>query len=466
MGVFLFLETICFGEIFCFVLYGFFDKNLHEKCYVWSIYNLKSNIMCELTETEITQYLKDELSIDEKKRVHNVLMTNPECRKKAEKIKKRIKRKEAKNKMLPHSIAKVEMFSDYLSRYLSVLTLVSFVDRINIFDMFCGRGFYENDEEGSPIKTFKVIRDIQLRLVNQGKSLKEITMTINDEETKFVEKITEFIEKENQPKRFKIIPNYLNLKVAELFPQIISQLSKQKGRQKNLIFIDPYGYKEIHKKDIQDLLKNGNTEIVLFLPISQMNRFKEYALTNKANESHQRLREFIEEFFENNNPIITGEKKTTVYEFIDFIRIALSFGNKFYSTSYFIERDENKNVYALFFITPNEVGFEKILESKWKLDKLQGRGFRLSEAGDFFKKAHINNFENKLESFLKSGIRNNIDVYKFALENEHLKTHVGDIFRKWKGEGRLEIYDFKTQILNKRGFYVEGKDLKVYYKLK
>jgi three-Cys-motif partner protein len=422
--------------------------------------------MCELTETEIEQYLKDDLSKDEKKRIRNLLLTNPECRKKAEKIKKKIKKEEAKNKMLPHSIAKVEMFSIYLSRYLSILTLVPFVDQINIFDMFCGRGFYENDEEGSPIKAFKVIRDVQLRLIQQGKPLKEVTITINDEETKFVEKISEFIEKENQPKVFKILPNYLTLKVVELFPRIISQLSNQEGKQKNLIFIDPYGYKEIHKKDIQNLLKNGNTEIVLFLPISQMNRFKEYALKDRANESHQRLREFIEEFFEKNNPIITGEKKTTVYEFIDFIRVALSFNGNFYSTSYFIERDENKNVYALFFITPNEIGFEKILESKWKLDSLQGRGFRLSETGNFFKKAHINNFENKLESFLKSGTRNNIEVYKFALENEHLKTHVGDVFRNWKVKKRLEVYDYETQKLNNRGFYIEGKNLKVYYKLK
>jgi three-Cys-motif partner protein len=45
------------------------------------------------------------------------------------------------------------------------------------------------------------------------------------------------------------------------------------GNEKGIIFIDPYGYKEINILDIKDLLKTKKTEILLFLPISFMYRF-------------------------------------------------------------------------------------------------------------------------------------------------------------------------------------------------
>ena len=44
--------------------------------------------------------------------------------------------------MLAHSKAKVDFYQAYLTRYLSIMSVTKFVDTINIFDVFCGRGEY------------------------------------------------------------------------------------------------------------------------------------------------------------------------------------------------------------------------------------------------------------------------------------------------------------------------------------
>ena len=421
--------------------------------------------MSKLSDKELEQFFKNELSIERKKEIEQLIFSDSAIKKQAEKIKKRVKNKEAKENMLPHSEAKVEMFSEYLGRYLSILTLVSYVDQINIFDVFCGRGFYENNTEGSSIKSYRVIRDVQSRLLQQSKPLKNIALFLNDKNPKFIETISEFINQENKSNPFKINVQYSNFNAVDLIPKVISFLNSRTGKPKNLIFIDPYGYKDIHKKDIEGLLSNGNTEIVLFLPISPMHRFKGHAMKDEANESHQRLREFIEEFFEKNNPIITKEKKVPLHEFINHITVALSFNGNFYSTSFYIERDQS-NTYALFFITPNKVGYEKILESKWALDNNQGRGFKLSSPGDMFTQAYTNNFEINLETFLKSGNKTNLEVFDFALEHEHLGKHATKILKEWSKQNRLEVFDILTNEVKKNAYYINEKISKVYFKLK
>lgn len=265
--------------------------------------------------------------------------------------------------------------------------------------------------------------------------------------------------------KFKIRCQLETLSVAELFPRIIHFFQKQQKQERNIMFIDPYGYKEIHKTDIENFLKNGNTEIILFLPISQMHRFKRVAIVDEENKSYEKLRNFIMEFFEPHHPLIKGEK-ISVYKFIDYIKEALSFNQTYFSTSFYIERDKQKNVYALFFITPNIKGFEKILEAKWDMDTSEGRGFKLSVEPSLFEPSYTNEYEVKLEQYIRSGKKTNVDLYHFGLKNEHIPKHTNDILKKWKQLNLLKVFDIETNKENKRGLYTNSIEEKVWFKLK
>jgi three-Cys-motif partner protein len=64
---------------------------------------------------------------------------------------------DAKETMLEHSKAKVELYSKYLEKYLNIISNDKYTERINIYDLFCGKGTYKNGGYGSPIAAIKII---------------------------------------------------------------------------------------------------------------------------------------------------------------------------------------------------------------------------------------------------------------------------------------------------------------------
>jgi three-Cys-motif partner protein len=67
-----------------------------------------------------------------------------------------------KNTLQIHSQAKLEFFEKYLSRYLRILYLAKSIKQINIYDVFCGMGIYNDGGKGSPIIAFDAIKELAL----------------------------------------------------------------------------------------------------------------------------------------------------------------------------------------------------------------------------------------------------------------------------------------------------------------
>ena len=66
---------------------------------------------------------------------------------------------DAKLIMLKHSKAKVELYSEYLSTYLLILSRVPFIKKIHLYDLMCGEGMYLDNSKGSPIVAMQKIKD-------------------------------------------------------------------------------------------------------------------------------------------------------------------------------------------------------------------------------------------------------------------------------------------------------------------
>ena len=62
-----------------------------------------------------------------------------------------------------------------------------------------------------------------------------------------------------------------------IYPKAVSAVNHVR-HAKGLFFIDPYSYKDIKPEDIRKMLYGGNTEVLLWLPISFMYRFADSAL--------------------------------------------------------------------------------------------------------------------------------------------------------------------------------------------
>lgn len=366
------------------------------------------------------------------------------------------KRTDSKNTMLVHSEAKVEFYKKYLERYLRILYNAPGIDEINIFDVFCGTGIYDNGKKGSPIVAFDAIKNLRA----ENPSIKRINLTVNDSEGEKVLLVQNYIDNEN--KNYCNV-SYRNQSADLMFKEVISTINKQGKYSRNLVFIDPYGYKEIKRETLEDLLQNKRTEIILFLPIYFMQRFTQTAIESEK-KAYKALKEFVNSLFYETHPIRTGA--VDAIEYINYLKEAFRFNNNYFSTSYFIERDEG-NYFGLFFISSHIYGFEKILEVKWALDDEAGRGFEKSEEvltlpmfEQQVKELKKNDTYEKLERILRKALespKTNQELYEIILKNEFLPTQAKEIFRNWqKNSSILQVIEVDTNKPARKGsFYID-----------
>ena len=168
------------------------------------------------------------------------------------------KKANVKNTMQIHSQAKVDFYKTYLERYLAVLCTSPYIKHINIYDVFCGMGVYEDGGKGSPIVAYDTIKNLFASLNFQNET--NITLIVNDKSEKRISVVKDYIAKNRHP--YCEVKPY-NLDVDDLFNVIIPSVNNSTNDTRNLIFIDPYGYKNIKKDLLYDLMKNGKTEIIL-----------------------------------------------------------------------------------------------------------------------------------------------------------------------------------------------------------
>jgi len=353
----------------------------------------------------------------------------------------------AKNIVLPHSQAKLDLYKNYLLNYLRVLTLTPYCSKINLFDIYCGIGIYEDGKIGSPLITNNSIKEVNQTVTAMGKRTKPIAIFINDFEAGKINNVKALLEKD---KALNCTYEYFNEDADKMLDLVADKVNSFQSKERNLIFIDPYGYSHIQRDKLYSLLKNEHTEIVLFLPVMQMYRFADIAINDPSRACYEDLRKFIFSFFPPSHKI-HSDSIDNIFDFIHEIKVALTF-NQFYTCSHYIERGKG-NYYGLFFITSNIYGLDKMVEAKWKLDPIKGKGFsqkqNTSQTSMFTK--HFEQQDNKryldflrtliLDELKSRGKLSNVDLYKLALVNEFKPMQAKTILIDLVAEKRIVPLD-------------------------
>ena len=349
--------------------------------------------------------------------------------------------KNVKRNVLPHSQAKLDLYKSYISMYLPILGYSPYVSAINVFDIFCGTGIYDDGKLGSPLIAASCIQDFE----NTVSSSKPVPLFINDFDHEKVTVVKKLI---HELKLKNCDVSDFNLDAAEMFKIVAQKINASPKSERSLVFIDPYGYSKISRESIISILQNGKSEIILFLPVAHMKRFSEGALKDYDNKAYENLRRFINDFLPDSSPIKRGVK-IDVFDFIEELRKAFSFGGKFYTASHYIERDA-ANYYALFFIGSHIYGLEKFVEAKWSNASL-GKGFNQKdrqptlwgesqvEVDHYIIVEHLEKLLRHLFEDKKS--LNNVGLYEFTLSNQFKPTHMNDLLRRWLNDRKLCILD-------------------------
>jgi three-Cys-motif partner protein len=226
--------------------------------------------------------------------------------------------------------------------------------------------------------------------------------------------------------------------------QKLTKVFKDIKREKAFVFIDPYGYKHIKASDIKKTLQSKIAEVLLFLPTQFMYRFDQ-------NGTPESLKDFIDELVEYKN----WKENDSVWEFINQLTSAfrLYMGEDYFVDTFTIRKDSN-TVFCLFFFSSHIRGFEKMLESKWEIDKEEGRGWEYNGNGpSLFYDQRTNQLEEKLNVYLQES-RTNGEVYEYTLHCGFLPTHAVEVLSSWQKNGHLEVKLPDGASARKNSFYI------------
>ena len=359
--------------------------------------------------------------------------------------------KDSQINMYDHSEIKVRLLSLYLERYFNVLNQSPYTNDVNVYDLFCSEGIYENGGKGSPICILEIIKGIYEENLKKGKAGK-FNCLFNDNDRGKIAKLKATITRLNLHNPAMGSLEYREKVYKEILNDVLNDIKGFQSK-KGFIFIDPYGYKDIQVKDIKELLKSKKTEVLLFLPTQFMFRFEK-------NGTPQCLKDFISELL----PANEWPKSATGLGFIDTLKDAFrrSIGSEYFVDSFIITRDKNQ-FFCLFFFTSHIYGFDKMLDAKWKIDEEEGRGWNCEDDSLFSqveKMPNVMKFERNLIEFLRLGDRTNSEIYVFTLHNGHLPKHATHVLSKFQTDNKLLVTTKNGSIARKGSFYINYKDYK------
>lgn len=362
----------------------------------------------------------------------------------------------AKSVMLPHSKAKVEFYQRYLELYLIILSAAEFTTEINIYDLFCGRGEYDDGGLGSAIRAYETI--MKVRREHPTEKPKPIVLHLNDKNKAFVNNVQQYISSHYGSEPAPCRMDFSHRDAFELLNDINeNKLKKQRGTGiVNFFFIDPYGYKKVSRDTLFDIMKSGNSVILLFLPVSFMHRFTQNSFSRKPNRGSLALRTMIESLFPEDHPI-RSEKPMDIDTYIECLTIAFHKQCECFTTSYSIERGKG-NKFALFFFSRNAKGFEVMLSVKWKLVDSYGFGYHLAEHeidifrdqfSEWKKEELIGKFRNAFIRWLARGPRSNSQIYIATITSGYLPKHANAVLKELQQNGQLRVTEYWTNVEKK-----------------
>ena len=106
-------------------------------------------------------------------------------------------KKDAKKTVLPHSKAKLDLFRSYLEKYFAILGLAKGITKINLYDIFCGIGLYEDGNIGSPLIAVECVKRNNDLFEKYKWQKKLITLNINDGAKEKADNVKNLLTSEN-----------------------------------------------------------------------------------------------------------------------------------------------------------------------------------------------------------------------------------------------------------------------------
>lgn len=353
--------------------------------------------------------------------------------------------------MLPHSEAKVSLLEKYLEAFLAVIANDNFTKAIHAFDLFAGEGIYPNGKAGSSVTIARQFMRLKQARSN-AESCPDLYLYFNDRNQAKVDSTLEALEGNGIGEDSGIAISPTCDKYENILPNVVSKVDSL-GDEKSFIFIDPYGYKAVKPQDISRLLKGGKSEVLLFQPTQFLFRFTQSG-TPKA------LSDFTAELGQGKK----WPENLDIWGYVNHVRYLFSeyVGKNYFVDIFTIQKDPS-TVFCLFFFTSHIRGFEKMLDTKWKLNESTGRGWHFEQYGDtldLFHTPQINPLQNILIESLNEYPLSNGEAYELTLRSGFRPTHCVEVLKSLQNQGKIEVTLSDGKKARKGSFYINYENFK------
>ncbi len=341
-----------------------------------------------------------------------------------------------------HSKIKLELYKLYLERYLAVLLVAPYFDRIVIHDVFAGSGVSKNGENGSAVIAADVILDLSNSHNPKGK---HITLAVNDSDK------DNFLQLQKHLARYPFAePSNLN---AGAYIQKWSPIAN--GH--NLFFLDPHGYTQVQFADLKKLFSTQSSDFLIFIPLHHIYRFlrkQDDAELKPLEEQLTPIANFLADLGVKETDAI---KIDNIENFSGLITARLKeiSGTNFVYKQIIDNQDRNSK-YGLFFISHNILGAEKFLEAQAKLKKhIEDSKRQLA-----FSFSDVMNGASILDVLERGKAYDNTDLYKLGIMAGILPSELNGQLKKLEADNKIIVTALPGKQRNKGGFYLNYKNYK------
>jgi three-Cys-motif partner protein len=317
------------------------------------------------------------------------------------------------------TVAKLELYRDYLRAWLPTFIYTPSVKILQIFDFFAGPGHDIDGKLGSPLVASEEVR----RALEHKKTgaTPRIKLFFNDFDHAKATELRKILAADEHA------ASCVTTTVAcQTFDEVFCDWTQRmtEAAVANLVFIDQNGVKHITREIFLRLVGLPRTDFLFFISSAIVNRFREQA------EIRDRV------------PVTDADldrmNGTNVHRILaESYRRWLPDQLKYFIAPFSIRK--GPNVYGLVFGSAHPLGMEKFLQVTWK--RGGDANFDIDEQGidptspflfeEMNRPKKIVEFENDLRQAVLSGkLRTHKEIYEYGLANGVLASHSRDILKR------------------------------------
>ena len=263
----------------------------------------------------------------------------------------------------PHTLAKHAILRGYLQAWLPIMS--KYNRRLVYVDGFAGPGVYKDGEPGSPIIALNAFLEHKQRDLIDA----ELVYIFIEEDEARVDRLKEELGKLGK------LPDQVRTHVEygtfdDTFSRALDAIEEKNAYlAPTFAFIDPFGYAQAPMNLSGRFLQFERCEVLIYVPLRFINRFlgmadQEPALNSLfGTDEWKKARE------------LTGQERLRFLHDLFYRQLKRECGLTYVRAFEIVTAQPNSG-YTLFFGTKNERGLEKMKQSMWSIDPVEGQRYK------------------------------------------------------------------------------------------